>query len=302
MYFNDRQQQLHGKEAFDDKVNRVMKQLEILKRVFKQREMDVQESEENKEDKEQTSQNTLKDIEALQDRANRILNPLESEDALKGVASIKPLTDALQKLSVSSSDTPESSNITYELMYNKDCNNIMVAAKISELKKRLNILQKCLGTWENKKSEKYKDLSHMLEVTQDQIKLMKENEIKIIFKKTRSLFNSIFKVHEAKEQDDIKFDNELMHELFEVVAEDKEESDKVENDIQRLESLSHIHDESAETFNKVKELQESQASLMEGLGDDKKSLEYIQESLRENIQTIKDNMENIKGRISKLKN
>lgn len=298
LYFNEQEQRRQGQETFDDKVERLLKELNILKSIVKQREaIKVEES------KDEPQSNILQEIEALQQQAERIVNPIDSSNQLSKAHAIKPLSEIMQKLSIANEASPgDSENIIYELMYNKDSKNVIVAAKISELRKRINIIQKCLSSWENKKSSKYSDLSHMLMLTQDQIKFMSDKEIQLVFKKSRKLFNSIFQVQESREIQDLKFETEPVSELSEIVGTDKADSDLLENDIQRLESLRNVHEESAETFNKVKALHDSQASLIGSLKDDQQSLEYVKESFLENIKVIKENMENIRNRINKLKN
>ena len=141
----------------------------------------------------------------------------------------------------------------------------------------------------------------MLMITQDQIKFMREKELNAIFGKTRKLFKHILEAQESKEMEELVFDAEPVNQIKEIVGNDKEDSDTIENDIQRLESLRNVHEDSAEIFNKIKALQQSQANMISGLKEDKDSLQYVKDSLRENVSIIKENMENIKARISKLK-
>lgn len=295
LYFNDQEMRKKGEEVFDDKVKRVTEQLDQLKLIAKQRQDKGKE-----ESKETQGSKILHEIEDLQQQANRIINPVDVNEQLLINSPIAPLAQILQK--ISSSDKPAGSeNIVYELMYNKDCKNIMVAAKISELRKRINTMQKWLSNWGDKKSAKYKDLSHMLMITQDQIKFMREKELNAIFGKTRKLFKHILEAQESKEMEELVFDAEPVNQIKEIVGNDKEDSDTIENDIQRLESLRNVHEDSAEIFNKIKALQQSQANMISGLKEDKDSLQYVKDSLQENVSIIKENMENIKARISKLK-
>lgn len=136
----------------------------------------------------------------------------------------------------------------------------------------------------------------MLSYTQDKIKFMSEPEQNIIFTKISRLFNSVLQTKE------IKFDRDLILGLYNVVSSDKNESDRLEQDIKRIESLQHVHEQSAEVFNKVKLLQEGQKNILSSLKEDEKALEYVKESFQENISVIKENLANIKSRISKLKN
>lgn len=131
---------------------------------------------------------------------------------------------------------------------------------------------------------------------------MNEKELQKVFKKKNKLFDMIFSVQESREIQDLMFDSSPINELSQLVINDKEESDQVENDIQRLESLQTVHEESAQVFNKIQALKDSQGHILYNLKDDKMALEAIQESFKDNIVIIKENMQNIKDRIAKLKN
>lgn len=131
---------------------------------------------------------------------------------------------------------------------------------------------------------------------------MNEKELQKVFKKKNKLFDMIFSVQESREIQDLMFDSSPISELSQLVINDKEESDQVENDIQRLESLQTVHEESAQVFNKIQALKDSQSHIIYNLKDDKRALEAIKESFKENIGIIKENMQIIKDRLAKLKN
>lgn len=169
MYFKEQQLASEGKETYDQKVDRVIKELQKLKAIVKQR--DAETTEENKGE---PSSNILQQIEEMQEQVELIINPKAISDKLDTLRPVKPLAEQLKNLSLSEPDSTDSENVVYQLMYNKDCKNVMVAAKLSELKKRMNIIQKCMSTWSNKKSSKYTDLSEMLMITQNQIQFMNE--------------------------------------------------------------------------------------------------------------------------------
>lgn len=101
--------------------------------------------------------------------------------------------------------------------------------------------------------------------------------------------------------DDLRFDTHVVNELVDVVGEDKDDSDLVEQDIQKLESLKNVHEQSSEIFNKIRNVQKSQEHILRNLGEDQKALDFIKESFAENVEIMKENMKNIKERIEKLK-
>lgn len=169
MYFKEQQLASEGKETFDQKVDRVIKELQKLKAIVKQKE-----SETTEESKDEPSSNMLQQIEEMQEQVEMIVNPKAISDKLEALRPVKPLAEQLKNLTQSDPESANSEDVVYQLMYNKDCKNVMVAAKISELKKRMNIIQKCMSSWDNKKSSKYTDLSQMLMITQNQIQFMNE--------------------------------------------------------------------------------------------------------------------------------
>mmetsp|Transcript_15864 Transcript_15864/g.17605 ORF Transcript_15864/g.17605 Transcript_15864/m.17605 type:complete len:123 (-) Transcript_15864:19-387(-) len=115
------------------------------------------------------------------------------------------------------------------------------------------------------------------------------------------LFSNILSVRESRESESLKFATDTVAGLSTIITGDDDESEHLEQDIQKLESLKHVHEQSAQVFNKISALQESQQNILASLGDDQKALEYIKSSLGENLKTIKENMANIKERIAKLK-
>ncbi|CAI2373363.1 unnamed protein product [Moneuplotes crassus] len=296
LYFNDCDIEKQGEESFYNKVKKIQNELSRLKLVVSK--VDSEDQDDSKEETKQDSESkidsskVLKEIDAMQTRVNKLINPKLSKNSPSEDS--KPLSELVSALSLS--DGSDSHNVVYELMYNSDCKNLMVAAKISELKKRINVIQKCLSGWSDKDSSKYKDISFMLSFTGDQVKFMNRKEVQRI--NDASLYP---RTGEGRMSDDLKFDTEVVSELVDVVGEDKDESDLVEKDIHKLESLKNVHEQSSEIFNKIQNLQMSQNHILNNLTEDQKALGFIKESFAENVQIMKDNLKNIKERIAKLK-
>lgn len=133
--FQDFEKSKSHEETFDQKLERVIKQLSLLKTIIDQKLLkagDKGEIEKNK--------SFLSQIELMQSKANEIVKN-ESSDKKELDESLKPIIKALSKLTSENSDKEATDNVTYELVYNKESKNILIAAKISELKKRLDIIQ-----------------------------------------------------------------------------------------------------------------------------------------------------------------
>ena len=114
-YFNDQELKKEGKEAFEDKVERIAKQLNKIKTLVKHRRSNKLE-----DSKDEVTDNFLEEIEKMQSQAKRIVNPADLDTVITQFQNIKPLTESLLKLSTKENEEESSENVVYELMYNKD--------------------------------------------------------------------------------------------------------------------------------------------------------------------------------------
>jgi len=177
LYFNDWDLQKRGEETFNQKVERIQNELSRLKFIAKKRDLDHKEGDIEESKDEEKVTNVLQQIEALEKQTERIANPQLSELKSSKAAGAKPIESILSNLSI---NEKSEENVIYELMYNSDCKNLMAAAKISELKKRVNTIQKCLSVYDDKCYSKHKSISHLLNFTQDQMVLMDDKEVRRI--------------------------------------------------------------------------------------------------------------------------
>lgn len=102
---------------------------------------------------------------------------------------------------------------------------------------------------------------------------------------------------EAKEQDQIQYDTETISDLY---LHTKNSQDTLQSDVDRFESLQSVHEQSAFVITKIKEIQNSQAKILDGIKEDRTALDAIKESFAINIEIMKENLQNIKDRINKL--
>lgn len=126
-----------GESTFDEKVENMIRHINSLKSIIEQKQT-MSDDHQSKE----THSKILKQIEFLQEQANNLISKSYPSDASSNPA-IERLIKSLGELTSSDSqDDKSSDNVSYELLYNKECKNVLVAAKISELKKRMEIIQK----------------------------------------------------------------------------------------------------------------------------------------------------------------
>jgi hypothetical protein len=295
MNFDQLDKSRAGEETFDKKLQRVFIQLNVLKSLIDQKQLQST----NSSSKETINPATLLQVEQLQGKLAHLLSNNGNNDSNEPDSSLKPIIKSLGNLTKNSENpAPNSDNVTYELMYNKDTKNILVASKLSELKKRLDVIQKCLSGYNTKK---YKSIGEMLRNTEEKLKIMtSEKQMTIIRKKASAMFNKMFNIQESKTTSEIQYETGIISELHEIVKNVDE--DMLQTNIERIDSLKNVHEESALVLNRVKQMQDSQSKLLEGLKDDQKALNTVKDSFKDNIQIMKDNLQNIKDRISKLSN
>jgi hypothetical protein len=136
MYFNDQQLQKDGKEAFKDKVLRLKSELSNMQKYIKTNEISSKEESKDGEKSSKTLVEISSSIEELLLKTEKLISPSGVGKSSRG------LEEILTSLNIGSKEGANDENVIYELMFNKDCKNLMVAAKISELKKRIKIIQR----------------------------------------------------------------------------------------------------------------------------------------------------------------
>jgi hypothetical protein len=119
---------------------------------------------------------------------------------------------------------------------------------------------------------------------------------------TTKIFDKMFNLQENKQMTNYHHNSMLINDLYDGISKDKEYSEDLETDIKRLESLRTVHEESAQIFNKIKQLRDNQDSIITNLKEDEIAVEHVKASFKENMDIMKDNLANIRSRIEKLKN
>ena len=288
MKFEELDKLRKNEQTFEQKVEMMTKRLNLIKSIVQQKrildkDLPVDES----------NTNILSQIDSMLQKVNSIQSESNKSENLYDENSLKPVLNAVSNLKNSKSSPP---NVTYELMYNKNSNNILVAAKLSELKKRLDVIEKCIGSWDRKK---HGTIGELLRNTEDKLKIITdERSMNVIRKRSSAMFSNMFNIQEAKATDDIRYDTKALTEISDIVKDTQE--DIVHQDVERLESLRSLHEQSANVVNKIKQIQMTQGKILEGIKDDQTAIANIQQSFTENIDIMKQNLQNIKERISKL--
>lgn len=104
-----------------------------MQKFIKTNELSAKEESKDGENSSKTLTQISTSVDDLLVRTEKLIAPTGVEKSNRG------LEEILSSLNI---ESKEGENVVYELMFNKDCKNLMVAAKISELKKRIKIIQK----------------------------------------------------------------------------------------------------------------------------------------------------------------
>ena len=130
--------------------------------------------------------------ENLVNRENKILNFDQLKDSQKSVSDI-----------LTALGSQKENQGSLELTYNTGSKNVILAAKTSELRKRLNLIQQVL----NWSPDQKQSISSMLKSSNIYISFLDERKMKEQKDKVNYLFDGIFSILEQKEEK--KFSSEF---------------------------------------------------------------------------------------------
>lgn len=148
-------------EKFEDRLDRVKREIAKLER-------EVKAPEDGKEP-------IITEIENLKEKAETISQKTQNSIQAAALQSTKvpDVSALLNNLSLREGSTPEEA-LTLTLKYNPNAKNLLVAAKISEFKKRLDLVKSCVSNWNHKTLS----ITDLLERAYKQLELMDEVKIK----------------------------------------------------------------------------------------------------------------------------
>ena len=169
MNFEEVEKSRLGQETFEDKLKRVSKQFTTFKSLIEQK----QQLDSSNNTKSEVSPHVIAQLETIQGRLDYLLEN-NSSSGEKVDSRVESIIRSMKHLTQNQDDEQTlTDNVTYELMYNNDSSNILVAAKLSELKKRMDRIQKTLGDYN---STKHVTIGEMLRSTEDKLKLISNDK------------------------------------------------------------------------------------------------------------------------------
>ena len=208
LYFQERENQKGDLPTFESKVQQVLSQLKCLKSIIEQSRI-ISSSQDAGIilDPSSSKSNQLSLINEI-DSLYESISSTPSISASPVDPALKPILNSILK----PNDSDSSQSVSYELLYNKSSKNILIAAKISELRKRVEIINKSLSSWPQ--NGRYETVGKLIRDTEDKLAFMNSKSLLLIQKSVRALFDSLLNVQESKEEQDFRFDTNTVSELM----------------------------------------------------------------------------------------
>lgn len=197
--------------------------------------------------------------------------------------------------------------LKYQMMYFPEKARMQEAARIAQLEQRLCCLENLLGTSNDKLSKFSQNLKcdGIMEAVQQleaKTSLLDVNQLDTIETRLGTLIyrmDSIAQKKAAAEQDSEQ--EQKISEMYEIMKKTDAIAQILPQTVERLLTLSDIHQQAAAFSKSLIRLEELQAEISSGLDSNKSLLKGVQESFASNMEVIKSNITLLDERIKKLK-
>ncbi|EFN65524.1 Probable dynactin subunit 2 [Camponotus floridanus] len=244
-------------------------------------------------------------VASLSDPQGTMLKQLISQIELFKQANMPP--SKLSSEDEKTDESVESGVLKYQMMYFPEKARMQEAARIAQLEQRLCCLENLIGTSNDKLSKfsqnlKCEGIMEAVQQLEAKISLLDVNQLDTIETRLGTLIyrmDSIAQKKAAMEQDSEQ--EQKISEMYEIMKKTDAISQILPQTVERLLTLSDIHQQAAAFSKSLIRLEELQTEISSGLDSNKSLLKGVQESFASNMEVIKSNIALLDERIKKLK-
>lgn len=245
-------------------------------------------------------------VASLSDPQGTMLKQLISQIELFKQANMPP--SKLSSEDKKADESVESGILKYQMMYLPEKARMQEAARIAQLEQRLCCLENLIGTSNDKLSKfsqnlKCEGIMEAVQQLEAKTSLLDVNQLDTIETRLGTLIyrmDSIAQKKAAMEQDSEQ--EQKISEMYEIMKKTDAISQILPQTVERLLTLSDIHQQAAAFSKSLMRLEELQAEISSGLDSNKSLLKGVQESFASNMEVIKSNIALLDERVKKLKN
>lgn len=244
-------------------------------------------------------------VASLSDPQGTMLKQLISQIELFKQANMPP--SKLSSEDEKTDESVESGVLKYQMMYFPEKARMQEAARIAQLEQRLCCLENLIGTSNDKLSKfsqnlKCEGIMEAVQQLEAKTSLLDVNQLDTIETRLGTLIyrmDSIAQKKAAMEQDSEQ--EQKISEMYEIMKKTDAISQILPQTVERLLTLSDIHQQAAAFSKSLIRLEELQTEISSGLDSNKSLLKGVQESFASNMEVIKSNIALLDERIKKLK-
>ena len=244
-------------------------------------------------------------VASLSDPQGTMLKQLISQIELFKQTNMPP--SKLSSEDKKADESVEHGVLKYQMMYFPEKARMQEAARIAQLEQRLCCLENLIGTSNDKLSKfsqnlKCEGIMEAVQGLEAKTSLLDVNQLDTIETRLGTLIyrmDSIAQKKAAVEQDSEQ--EQKISEMYEIMKKTDAISQILPQTVERLLTLSDIHQQAAAFSKSLIRLEELQAEISSGLDSNKSLLKGVQESFASNMEVIKSNIALLDERIKKLK-
>ncbi|CAL1676929.1 unnamed protein product [Lasius platythorax] len=244
-------------------------------------------------------------VASLSDPQGTMLKQLISQIELFKQTNMPP--SKLSSEDKKADESVEHGVLKYQMMYFPEKARMQEAARIAQLEQRLCCLENLIGTSNDKLSKfsqnlKCEGIMEAVQGLEAKTSLLDVNQLDTIETRLGTLIyrmDSIAQKKAVAEQDSEQ--EQKISEMYEIMKKTDAISQILPQTVERLLTLSDIHQQAAAFSKSLIRLEELQAEISSGLDSNKSLLKGVQESFASNMEVIKSNIALLDERIKKLK-
>lgn len=212
-----------------------------------------------------------------------------------------------KEINLPTQELSKQGTLKYQMIYFPDKAKVQDIARISHLEKRLGYLEHIVGipndsTAKSSQILKSKGIVNSMEKLMTNSFLLNSNQLDVLETKVASLLQKMDTVLQKKAStlQDSKHEKVII-ELYDLFKQSEDCSQILPQVVDRMTSLSSLHQRAAEFVNQLKELENLQQNIGGSLTSNKTFLEGIQNNFSSNLEIIGNDIASLNERLKKLK-
>eukprot|EP00831_Metopus_contortus_P020027 TRINITY_DN1875_c0_g1_i15.p1 TRINITY_DN1875_c0_g1~~TRINITY_DN1875_c0_g1_i15.p1 ORF type:complete len:260 (+),score=57.04 TRINITY_DN1875_c0_g1_i15:312-1091(+) len=227
-------------------------------------------------------------------------NPSQAASILTGGLSEKLTTSLVNSLASigDEKEKKESSDIIYELYFNKQIMELQEANKYMELEKRILNIEKTIGDW--KETPEFASVSttidYLFQVTQNLNAPLLDERIRTL----QEAIQELKKTMAQKGDEKIELDKGEIDQLYEMSEAALKYYHTLPSIVEKLGALKYLHEQSAELINRISSIESMQVTINSSIKEASELLTNVKSGLSSNLKTIEGNLKSLDQRLSKI--